>query len=176
MDGIQGSISKLNDDQIVQTMMFMIDRIERRLLWDEYFCMLAMVAKQRSSCERLKVGCVVVKNNTVLSTGYNGHVAGAPHTSKVVDGHEQMTIHAETNAVCSAARNGVSIEGAKLYVTHFPCVNCAKVLLGSGVTEIIYINDYKNSDIVYELFRSKGVRINKMDFPILRELQDSFIE
>lgn len=157
-------IKDSDDNTVYNAIITLIDSIKKRLSWDEYFCLIASAAKQRSSCERLKVGCVIVKNNVILSTGYNGHIPGAPHISRVIDDHEQMTIHAETNAVCSAAKNGVSLEGAKLYVTHFPCINCTKTVLSAGISEIVYMEDYKNSDVSYELLRSKGVKINRINF------------
>lgn len=140
-----------------------VNNMDKRLTWDEYFSLIASVTKLRSSCERLKVGCVIVKDNIVLSTGYNGHIPGAPHKSLVVDGHEQLTIHAETNAICHAAKNGVSLKNSKMYVTHFPCINCTKVLIGSGIKEIVYLEEYKNSDIAYNMFLSGGVKVNKVD-------------
>uniref|UniRef100_A0A6C0AC93 CMP/dCMP-type deaminase domain-containing protein n=1 Tax=viral metagenome TaxID=1070528 RepID=A0A6C0AC93_9ZZZZ len=169
---IKDFVADLDDNYLLETMMFMIESMNDRLTWDQYFSLIACVAKQRSSCERLKVGCVIVKDNRILATGYNGHIAGAPHISKIEDGHEQMTIHAETNAVCSAAKTGVNLENSKIYVTHFPCPNCAKVILSAGINEIYYLNDYKNSDISYELFRSKGVKVIKLHFSLVNELKN----
>jgi dCMP deaminase len=131
-----------------------IKNIDHRPTWDEYFMTLAYMSSKRSSCDRQHVGCVIVKNNRVLTTGYNGHVAGAPHISKVVNGHEQMTIHAEQNAIIDAASRGVMINGATAYITHYPCLNCAKMLCASGVTELVYDIEYKMDELCKELYDS----------------------
>ena len=78
------------------------------------------------------------------------------------DGHEIATVHAEQNAVADAARRGVSLSGATAYITHFPCVNCAKILVSSGIREVKYLHDYNNDDIVYKLFDESGVSIRKL--------------
>jgi dCMP deaminase len=111
----------------------------------------AQLASVRSPCERLQVGCVLVKNNRLISMGYNGFLGGCEHKSIVRDNHEQATIHAEINAVTDAAKRGVSIDGAEAYVTHYPCLNCFKALASSGVKKIYYNTDYKNDPVVEEL-------------------------
>jgi len=111
----------------------------------------AQLASVRSPCERLQVGCVLVKNNRLISMGYNGFLGGCEHKSIVRDNHEQATIHAEINAVTDAAKRGVSIDGAEAYVTHYPCLNCYKALASSGVKKIYYNTDYKNDHVVEEL-------------------------
>lgn len=122
-----------------------------RLSWDEYFMKTAELASVRSPCERLQVGCVIVRDNRLISMGYNGFLSGTNHTSIVRDGHEQATIHAEVNAVTDAAKRGVSIDGSVAYITHYPCVNCYKALASSGVKTIFYKNDYNNDPIVESL-------------------------
>jgi dCMP deaminase len=98
--------------------------------WDEYFMATAVLMSTRSPCERLHVGCVIVsggdRRNRLVAAGYNGFLPGTPHASRVRDGHEQATVHAEQNAVADAARRGSAVEGCVAYVTHFPCINCAK--------------------------------------------------
>ena len=84
---------------------------ENRVRWKEYFMGIALLSRSRSPCKRLQVGCVIVKNNKIVSVGYNGFLPGAPHTSRVVNNHEQGTVHAEQNAVADAASRGASIEG-----------------------------------------------------------------
>ena len=111
----------------------------------------AQLASVRSPCERLQVGCVLVKNDRLISMGYNGFLGGCEHKSIVRDNHEQATIHAEINAVTDAAKRGVSIDGAEAYVTHYPCLNCFKALASSGVKKIYYNTDYKNDPVVEEL-------------------------
>ena len=122
-----------------------------RITWDEYFINVADLASVRSPCKRLKVGCVLVKNNRLISMGYNGFLSGTDHVSIVRDNHEQATIHAEINAVTDAAKRGVSIDGAEAYVTHYPCLNCFKALASSGVKKIYYNTDYKNDPVVEKL-------------------------
>lgn len=116
----------------------------KRLSWDEYFMKTAELASVRSPCNRLQVGCVIVKNNRLISMGYNGFLSGTSHCSIVVDGHEQATIHAEMNAITDAAKRGVSIDDSVAYITHYPCINCYKALASSGVCKIFYKHDYKN--------------------------------
>ena len=122
-----------------------------RITWDEYFINVADLASVRSPCERLKVGCVLVKNNRLISMGYNGFLAGTNHKSIVRDGHEQATIHAEINAITDAAKRGASIDDCVAYVTHYPCINCYKALASSGIKKIYYKNSYKNDPILEEL-------------------------
>lgn len=146
-------------------MNFIIDKLNNfndRLSWNQYFGMIVTVTKLRSSCKRLKVGCLIVKENRIISSGYNGNIPGAPHKSLVKDGHEQLTIHAEINAICHAAKNGINLNNSIAYITHFPCVNCAKSLISSGIKEIIYLEDYKNSEIAKELLISGGIKVNKL--------------
>ena len=133
-----------------------------RLDWDTYFTALTLLASKRSSCSRLNVGCVIVKNNRVITTGYNGFLKGCPHKSKVVDGHEQFTIHAEQNALCDAADRGVSVSNGTAYLTHFPCLNCFKLLIASGISKIKYFNDYKNSDLVNQMAIENNIRLIKL--------------
>jgi dCMP deaminase len=116
--------------------------------WEQYFILICKLISLRSSCPRLKVGCVLVRDNVIISTGYNGFPAGAPHVGIIRDEHEQMTIHAEINAIANASKRGVSTNHAICYVSHYPCINCAKALISAGIKEIKYIDDYKNDDLV----------------------------
>jgi len=116
--------------------------------WHEYFKQLTLITASRSPCDRLKVGCVLVKDNRIISQGYNGFLPGAPHESKVVNNHEQATVHAEQNAITDCAKRGVSSDGCDAYITHYPCVNCMKILCASGIKKIFYINDYNNDPLV----------------------------
>ncbi|MEO0054658.1 MAG: hypothetical protein RLZZ50_605 [Verrucomicrobiota bacterium] len=134
--------------------------------WDDYFMATAVLLSTRSPCERLHVGCVIVtagdRKNRIVAAGYNGFLPGTPHTSRVREGHEQATVHAEQNAVADAARRGSSVEGCTAYVTHFPCINCAKILAAAGIAEIRYRQDYKNDPIVVPLLADAGVRITQL--------------
>ena len=124
---------------------------EERISWNDYFMKAATLASVRSPCDRLKVGCVLVKNNRLISMGYNGFLAGTDHRSIVRWGHEQATIHAEINAITDAAKRGVSIDDTVAYITHYPCINCFKALASSGVKKIYYQVDYKNDPFLEEL-------------------------
>ena len=122
-----------------------------RISWNEYFMKAAELASVRSPCERLKVGCVLVKNNRLISMGYNGFLSGSEHISIVRDGHEQATIHAEINSITDAAKRGVSVDGATAYITHYPCLNCYKALASSGIKHIYYKTSYRDDPVISEL-------------------------
>lgn len=134
--------------------------------WDEYFMATAVLMSSRSNCHRLHVGCVIVtagdRKNRIVAAGYNGFLPGTPHQSMVRDGHEQATVHAEQNAVADAARRGSSVEGCVAYVTHFPCINCAKILAAAGIAEIRYRADYLNDPFVAPLLADAGVTVVKL--------------
>jgi len=134
--------------------------------WDEYFMATAVLISTRSPCERLHVGCVIVtsgeRRNRIVAAGYNGYLPGSPHVSRVREGHEQATVHAEQNAVADAARRGSSVEGCVAYVTHFPCINCAKILASSGISEVRYRQDYVNDPMVAPLLADAGVKVLKL--------------
>jgi len=135
---------------------------QTRLDWDEYFMSIALLASQRSPCKRLNVGSVIVKNNRLISMGYNGYIPGAPHISRVQDNHEQSIIHSEVNAITDCARRGASLEDAKIYVTHYPCINCFRSIAACGIKEILFLNDYHNNPIVQELANDSSIVIKKL--------------
>lgn len=114
--------------------------------WDEYFLKIAETVSTRSTCDRLRVGAVIVKEKTILSTGYNGSPKHLPHCDdighEIVDGHCIRTIHAEANAVTQAAKYGTAIDGAVMYLTNSPCYDCFKMLVNAGITKIVYRNFY----------------------------------
>lgn len=136
-----------------------------RPTWDEYFMSTALLISSRSACERLHVGCILVSSGThknrMIAAGYNGFLPGSPHVSRVREGHEQGTVHAEQNAIADAARRGISLEGSIAYITHFPCVNCTKILASAGIKAIKYHWDYKNDPIVWELLNEAGITITQ---------------
>ncbi len=123
----------------------------------------AVLIASRSDCERLHVGCVIVtgggRKNRLVAAGYNGYLPGVPHASRMRDGHEQATVHAEQNAVADAARRGSSVEGCVAYVSHYPCINCAKILAAAGIAELKYRLDYNNDPLVAPLLTDAGVKI-----------------
>tara|TARA_Y100001970_G_C14112611_1_gene791730 strand:+ start:286 stop:729 length:444 start_codon:yes stop_codon:yes gene_type:complete len=128
-----------------------VNNFDTRLSWDDYFLSVAHLISARSTCNRLKVGCVIVNNNRIISSGYNGFLPGKPHESIVRDNHEQATIHAEQNAIADCASRGIKMNNSKAYITHYPCLNCAKLLAASGIKEIIYHCDYKNDELVEKI-------------------------
>lgn len=120
----------------------MAEEIRPRAAWDEYFMSIAQVVATRSTCPRKYVGSVIVRNRTILSTGYNGSIRGMPHCDDV--GHDlvndrcQRTIHAEINALAQAARMNGGLDGATAYLTHFPCNNCFKAMANARVVRVVY--------------------------------------
>ena len=130
--------------------------------WDEYFKQLVKLTATRSPCSRLQVGCLFVKENRIIAQGYNGFLPGCPHKSIVRDNHEQSTIHAEQNTITDCAKRGVSCKECDVYITHYPCINCMKLLCASGVNKIYYINDYKNHDLVPYFSDISKIKIEKI--------------
>lgn len=131
--------------------------------WTRYFLDLARAASTRSTCDRLHVGVVLVRDKQVLATGFNGSLPGAPHCDDV--GHQfdgngacVRTSHAEANAVASAARRGISLDGATAYLTDSPCRTCARLLVMAGVTSIVYEREYRLTEHLDEL-RAVGVTV-----------------
>ncbi|HVU18891.1 MAG TPA: cytidine/deoxycytidylate deaminase family protein [Candidatus Didemnitutus sp.] len=137
-----------------------------RPTWDEYFMATATLIASRSNCERLNVGCVIVtageRKNRIVAAGYNGWLPGTPHLSRLRDGHEQATVHAEQNAIADAARRGSSVDGCIAFVTHYPCINCAKILAAAGIAEVKYHNDYNNDPLVGPILNDAGVKISRL--------------
>ncbi len=129
-----------------------------RSSWDDYFKKIVSVTSERSPCLRLRVGCLLVRDNRIISQGYNGFLPGCPHQSIIRDNHEMATVHAEQNSIADCAKRGVSCENSTAYITHYPCIHCTRLLLASGIKEIKYINDYKNDELV-EIF-AKQLKIN----------------
>jgi dCMP deaminase len=135
--------------------------LTKRLDWDEYFTAIAVLASCRSPCSRLKVGSVIVKDNRIVSMGYNGFIAGAPHNSIVSEGHEQATIHSEINAITDCAKRGVCVDNSIIYITHYPCINCFKCIASCGIRRIVYVEDYNNNPIVETLASDAGIDVVK---------------
>ncbi len=136
--------------------------------WEEYFLKLAMLASERATCPRMHCGCVLVKDRYVLATGYNGSLPGAAHCTQVgclvVDGHCVRTNHAEINALCQAARHGVSIEGAQAYITNMPCTSCAKALIAAGIRRVVVFSGYHNT-MAEEFFSESNVALARLPKP-----------
>jgi len=126
--------------------------IKKRVPWDEYFMQIASQAATRSTCDRKHVGAVIVRDKTILSTGYNGSVRGMPHCDDVghmmENTHCIATVHAEANAIIQAAKNGTAIDGADIYVTASPCWNCFKLIANSGIRRIFYLEFYRDENVL----------------------------
>ncbi len=159
-------VQSATPEQPVDLIAAAADRFPHRPSWDEYFMATAVLISSRSNCERLHVGCVIVtggeRKNRIVAAGYNGFLPGTPHVSRVRDGHEEATVHAEQNAVADAARRGSSVEGCVAYVTHYPCINCAKILAAAGIAEVRYRLDYRNDPLVGPLLADAGVKVLKL--------------
>lgn len=139
-----------------------------RKSWNEYFMEITEMVASRSTCDRAFVGCVLVnKDHRIVSTGYNGAVAGNPHCSEVGhtmrDGHCIATIHAEMNALLYCAKEGIPVKGCTAYVTHFPCLNCSKALIQAGIEKIYYKNAYRVDDYALDLFEKNGIHLEQIN-------------
>ena len=124
----------------------------KRPSWDDYFMGITFQVAKRSTCDRARVGAIIVKDRRILTTGYNGSPAGLGHCDDIghlmVDGHCVRTLHAEQNAIIQAAQHGVSVHGGALYVTHQPCLTCAKMIINAGLVRVIYAGDYPDANSV----------------------------
>ncbi len=139
---------------------------DKRLSWDDYFMKIAKQVASRSTCDRKLVGAVIVRNRTILSTGYNGSIRGMPHCDEsghmIENGHCVATIHAETNAVLQAARNGVMIDGADIYTTASPCWQCFKMLANAGIKRIFYGEFYRDERI-FNVAKQIGIGLKHIE-------------
>jgi dCMP deaminase len=133
-----------------------------RATWDEYFMNIAREVATRATCDRKHVGAVIVRDRSILATGYNGSIHGLPHCDEeghlMEDGHCVRTIHAEANAVIQAARNGVRIEGAGIYVTASPCFGCFKLIANAGVKRIVFGEFYREQKI-FDFAQKLGIEL-----------------
>ncbi len=133
-----------------------------RASWEIYFMNIANEVATRSTCDRKHVGAVIVREKTILSTGYNGSVRGMQHCDEIghemENGHCVRTIHAEANAVVQAARNGVRIVDSEIYVTASPCYDCFKMIANAGISAIYYGEFYRDTHIT-SLAEQKGIKL-----------------
>ncbi len=139
---------------------------DNRPSWDTYFMRIAAEVAQRSTCTRANVGAVVTKDKRILTTGYNGAPRGLPHCLEVgclmVDGHCVRTIHAEQNALLQGALHGVALAGGTVYVTHQPCLNCAKMIINAGIVRVVFTKAYLDP-IAEEFLREAGVELVRFE-------------
>ncbi|NMB33423.1 MAG: cytidine deaminase [Clostridium sp.] len=142
--------------------------------WDEYFMEIVELIKTRSTCLRRQVGAIIVKDKRILSTGYNGAPMGCKHCVEVGCMRDALKIpsgqrheicramHAEQNAIVQAAYSGTSINGATLYVTHQPCVLCAKMSINAGIRRIVFRGDYPDK-LAMDMLEEGGIRVIKFE-------------
>jgi dCMP deaminase len=142
--------------------------------WDEYFMNIAKVVASRSNCVRRKVAAIIVKDKRVISTGYNGtprgttncNEGGCPRCSgRSTPGtnlDECLCSHGEENAIVQASYHGVSLKDAIIYTTFAPCLMCAKMIINSGIREVIFNMDYPLNESAFRLFEQAGVYVRKL--------------
>ncbi len=157
-----------------------------RLSWPEYFMCIAQLVAERSTCLRRKVGAVAVKDKRILATGYNGVPSGIPHCETVGCLREQLHVpsgerhelcrglHAEQNVIIQAAVHGISLAGAELYSTVFPCIICAKMLINCKISVIYYARSYPHP-MAAEMLSAAGIRCEQIamtEMPVLMEARN----
>jgi dCMP deaminase len=141
--------------------------------WDEYFMKITEMVGSRGSCDRGRAGCVITRDRRIVSTGYVGSPTGLPHCDEV--GHELhtvtntdgttskhciRTIHAEQNAICEAARMGISLDRGTLYCKMTPCYTCAKMIINTGIQRVVCAQDYHAGKRSKEIFKEAGIKFN----------------
>ena len=136
--------------------------VERRVDWHTYFMNIARQVATRSTCDRRHVGAVIVRDKTILSTGYNGSLRGLPHCDEVghmmENDHCVATVHAEANAIIQAAKNGVRIEGGSIYTTASPCWPCFKLIANSGLARVYYGEFYRDERSI-QVAKNAGIEL-----------------
>lgn len=148
----------------------------KRPNWDEYFFGIIDAIAKRATCDRGRTACVIVRDNMILATGYVGAPKGLPscdevghlmeytiHSDGVKRGHCVRTTHAEQNAIAQAAKHGVAIDGAKMYTKMAPCLHCAKMIINSGISEVVCLKGYHAGATAEQFLRDAGVKITIID-------------
>ena len=139
---------------------------KHRVSWKDYFMNIAREVATRSTCDRKHVGAVIVREKTILSTGYNGSIKGLQHCDEVgcemVDGHCVRTTHAEANAIVQAAKNGIQINQSEIYVTASPCYDCFKLIANAGINVIYYDEFYRDKRII-EKSKEIGIQLASLE-------------
>ena len=151
-----------------------------RPTWDEYFIELAHTAAKRATCDRGRSGCVIVRDKQVLVTGYVGSPKGLPHCDDVghlmkkvthddgsVTQHCMRTVHAEQNAICQAARSGISLDGGTLYCRMTPCRTCAMLIINCGIERVVCQFRYHAGGESEEMFRMAEVKLDYFNEEVL---------
>ena len=136
--------------------------------WDDYFMQITFQVAKRSTCPRAAVGAVIVRDKRILTTGYNGSPTGLAHCTEagclMVNGHCVRTLHAEQNAIIQGALHGVDVSGSTLYVTHQPCLVCAKMIINAGIERVVYAGHYPD-EIACGFLNGAGVALIKYEGP-----------
>lgn len=150
--------------------------VDERPDWDTYFLRISQLIAQRSTCSRRHVGAVIVRDNRILATGYNGAPNGVPHCFQRPSGclRESMNIpsgqrqelcrglHAEQNAILQAAAFGVSLKGSDIYCTHQPCVTCGKMLINAGIKRVVFLGTYPD-ELSLEMLKEGNVTLERIE-------------
>lgn len=149
--------------------------MNKRPSWDEYFMNIAEVVASRSNCMKRQVAALIVKDKRIISTGYNGtprgtrncNEGGCPRCNNLAPSgtalEECLCSHAEENAITQAAYHGVAIKDAMLYSTFSPCIMCTKMIINSGIKEVVYNDEYPISDAVKNLYHEAGVKLRRIN-------------
>lgn len=157
-----------------------------RPTWDEYFIKIAEMVGTRGTCDRGRAGCVITRDRRIVATGYVGSPVGAPHCDEV--GHEMHTVthedgttsrhcirttHAEQNAICEAARMGISLDGGTLYCKMTPCYTCAKMIINAGIKRVVCAQDYHTGSRSKEIFADAKVEfaLLSQEFVIYKDMK-----
>lgn len=147
---------------------------QNRLSWDNYFLEIAHVVKKRSTCLRRQVGAVIVKENRILTTGYNGVPPKIEHCDtrgclrkelNIPSGEKHelcRALHAEQNAIVQAAKNGISIDKSTIYITHQPCIICTKLIMASGIIRVVYQGEYPD-ELSLNMLKESIIEVEKID-------------
>ena len=171
----------INNDKGLKELHKKIDRAlyaakTQRPSWDDYFLGIMQAVRERGTCDRGKTGCVIVKDNRILTTGYVGSAIGMPHCDEVghlmhqvtnedgtISQHCIRTVHAEQNAIAQAARNGIKIEGATIYCYMEPCFTCAKIIINAGIKRVVAQKAYHKAKLSRTFFKAAGVQLDVLD-------------
>jgi dCMP deaminase len=134
--------------------------------FDEVFMRSALLFSERATCSRLKVGAVIVQEGHMIAQGYNGGVRGETHCIEegclMRDGHCIRTTHAEQNALLMCAKLGVSTKGATIYCTHLPCLHCTKSIITAGITEVLFLHNYRPDEYALKLLKHAKIKLGRV--------------
>lgn len=137
-----------------------------RASWEHYFMKIAQQVSTRSTCSRKHIGAVIVRDKTILSTGYNGSIRTLAHCDEaghlLENGHCVRTVHAEANAIAQAAKNGIKVDKSEIYITTSPCWTCFKLLANAGIIKVVFGEFYKDKRI-FEAAKSANIELKLLE-------------